>query len=128
MIASTTEMKPRLLMLSTLASALAYVPLAVAHAFLDHSIPGAGSAVHESPAQLKLWFSERLNPPFSKAEVVDGSGKRVDKGDPQVDRADPKLLRIPLPPLAPGRFRVTWRVVSVDTHVAEGEFIFDIAP
>ena len=65
---------------------------------------------------------------FSKAEVLDGSGRRVDKGDPNVDNADPRLLRISLPPLARGRYRVTWRVLSVDTHVSKGEFTFDIAP
>jgi methionine-rich copper-binding protein CopC len=75
-----------------------------------------------------LWFSERLDPPFSKAEVLDGGGNRVDKGDSQVDSTDPTLLRISLRPLAPGRYRVTWRVLSVDTHVAKGEFTFDIAP
>ena len=121
-------MKQRLLMLLTLASTLAFVPLAAAHAFLDHAIPGAGSAVHQSPAQLRLWFSQRLDPPFSTAEVLDGSGARVDKGDSQVDSADATLLRISLPPLAPGKYRVTWRVLSVDTHVAKGEFTFDIAP
>jgi methionine-rich copper-binding protein CopC len=126
MVASTTGMKRRLSVLLTLASALGFGPLAAAHAFLDHAIPGAGSAVHRSPAQLSLWFSERLDPPFSKAEVLDVSGKRVDAGDPQVDSADPKLLWISLPPLAPGRYRVAWRVQSIDTHVSKGEFTFDI--
>jgi copper resistance protein C len=115
-------------MLFALASALLTAPLAAAHAFLDHAIPGAGSAVHESPAQLKLWFSERLEPEFSTVEVLDRRGKRVDKGDPRVDSADPMLLRISLPLLASGRYNVTWRVLSVDTHVARGQFTFDIAP
>jgi methionine-rich copper-binding protein CopC len=114
--------------LFTLASTLVFVPLAAAHAFLDHAIPGVGSAVHESPSQIKLWFSERLEPEFSTVEVLDRRGKRVDKGDPQVDSADPMLLRISLPLLSPGRYRVTWRVLSVDTHVARGQFTFDIAP
>ena len=115
-------------MLFALASALVIAPLASAHAFLDHALPGIGSAVHESPAQLKLWFSERLEPEFSTVEVLDWRGKRVDKGDPQVDSADPMLLRISLPLLSPGRYSVTWRVLSVDTHIARGEFTFDIAP
>jgi len=115
-------------MLFALASALVFAPLAAAHAFLDYAIPGVGSAVHEPPAQLKLWFSERLEPEFSTVEVLDRTGKRVDKGDPQVDSADRMLLRISLPPLAPGRYRVSWRVLSVDTHVATGQFTFDIAP
>jgi len=125
----TTQMKRRLPMLLALAlSAAAFVPLAAAHAFLDHAIPGVGSAVHQSPAQLSLWFSERLDPPFSNAAVLDSDGKRVDKGDSQVDNSDPTLLRISLPPLAPGQYRVMWRVLSVDTHVAKGEFTFDVAP
>jgi methionine-rich copper-binding protein CopC len=117
-----------LLVLLTLVLSVAFIPRAEAHAFLAHAIPGAGSAVHLSPAQLRLWFSERLDPPFSKAEVLGGDGNRVDKGDSQVDSVDPTLLRISLPLLAPGRYRVRWRVLSVDTHVAEGEFTFDIAP
>ena len=121
-------MKRRLLALLVLATALAVVPLAAAHAFLDHAIPGVGSTVHESPAQLKLWFSGRLEAAFSTVQVVDRAGERVDKGDPQVDGTDPTLLRVSLPQLAPGTYRVTWRAVSVDTHVSKGEFTFDVAP
>jgi copper resistance protein C len=125
---SPNDIDRLLRVLFTLASTLVFVPLAAAHAFLDHAIPGVGSAVHESPSQIKLWFSERLEPEFSTVEVLDRRGKRVDKGDPQVDSADPMLLRISLPLLSPGRYRVTWRVLSVDTHVARGQFTFDIAP
>ena len=32
------------------------------------------------------------------------------------------------PPLAPGRYTVHWRVLSVDTHVTEGTFAFTVAP
>jgi copper resistance protein C len=125
---SATEIARSLRMLFALASALVFVPLAAAHAFLDHAIPGVASTVHEPPAQLKLWFSERLEREFSTVEVLDRSDQRIDKGDPQVDSADPTLLRISLPRLAPGRYRVTWRVLSVDTHVAKGQFTFDVAP
>jgi methionine-rich copper-binding protein CopC len=61
-------------------------------------------------------------------QVLDRSGKRVDKGDPQVDRADAALLLVSVPQLTPGTYRVTWRVLSVDTHVTEGDFTFDVAP
>jgi methionine-rich copper-binding protein CopC len=121
-------MKRRLLMLLSLAPALAWVSPAAAHAVLVRAMPAAGSEVHESPARLKLWFSERLEPAFSTVELFDGAGKRVDSGNSQVDSADRKLLQVALPKLAPGRYRATWRVVSVDTHVAKGEFTFDITP
>jgi methionine-rich copper-binding protein CopC len=112
---------------------LAFLLLAVSgtafgHAFLDHAAPAVGSAVHAPPAQVKLWFTQRLEPAFSTLRVQDADGKKVDKGDAQVDRADATLLEVSLPQLAPGTYRVTWRVLSVDTHVTEGDFTFDVKP
>jgi methionine-rich copper-binding protein CopC len=122
------NVKRWLIGLFAFASAMTFVSLAGAHAFLDHATPAVGSAVRASPAQVKLWFTQRLEPAFSTARVSDRSGKQIDKGDPQVDPADATLLRVSLPQLAPGTYRVTWRVLSVDTHVTEGDFTFDVAP
>jgi len=110
------------------ASATMFVSLAGAHAFLDHATPAVGSSVHGAPAQVKLWFTQQLEPAFSSVRVLDRSGKQVDKGDPQVDRANAMLLQVSLPQLAPGTYRVAWRVLSVDTHVTEGDFTFDVVP
>jgi methionine-rich copper-binding protein CopC len=110
------------------AQALACGPAAWAHAFLDHASPPVGSTVRASPPAVKLWFTQELEPAFSRVRVeVDGGGKRVDKDDATVD-ADATLLQVSLPKLEPGRYRVTWRVLSVDTHVTEGDFTFDVAP
>jgi methionine-rich copper-binding protein CopC len=35
---------------------------------------------------------------------------------------------MPLKPLTPGVYTVTWRAVSVDTHVTTGDFKFTVAP
>ena len=110
------------------ASVMTFVSLAGAHAFLDHATPAVGSAVRALPAQVKLWFTQKLEPAFSSVRVLDRSGKQVDKGDPQVDRADATLLRVSLPQLAPGTYRVVWRVLSVDSHVTEGDFTFNVIP
>ena len=114
------------LWVATLASTLA--PLSGAHAHLDRARPAVGSVVRESPRELKLWFTQRLEPAFSKVRVVDRKGKRVDSDDSRVDDTDAKVLRVSLPKLAPGTYRVKWRVLSVDTHVSEGDFTFDVAP
>jgi methionine-rich copper-binding protein CopC len=127
-MSSPNKMKRWLSRLLAFASAMTFVSLAGAHAFLDHATPAVGSAVRASPTQVELWFTQQLEPAFSTARVSDRSGKQVDKGDPQVDRADATLLRVSLPRLAPGTYRVTWRVLSVDTHVTEGDFTFDVAP
>ena len=99
-----------------------------AHAFLDHATPAVGSAIHGSPAQVRLWFTQELEPAFSTVKVLDRSGTQVDKQDKQVDRANPALLQVSLPELAPGKYRVVWRALSVDTHVTEGDFTFDVVP
>jgi methionine-rich copper-binding protein CopC len=99
-----------------------------AHAFLDHAAPAVGSVIHGSPAQVRLWFTQELEPAFSTVKVLDRNGTQVDKQDKQVDRANPALLQVSLPELAPGKYRVVWRALSVDTHVTEGDFTFDVVP
>jgi len=101
---------------------------AEAHAFLDHADPRVGSTVRTPPAQVRLWFTQDLEPAFSSAQLVNEVGQRVDKGDSQVDPSDAALLRISLPLLPPGTYKVIWRVLSVDTHVTEGDFSFRVAP
>lgn len=109
-------------------AALAATPATFAHAFLDRATPAVGSTVHGPPAEVRLWFTQELEPAFSTLRVVDASGRQVDRRDRQVDSGDRTLLRVSLPPLAPGIYRVVWRVLSVDTHVTEGEHTFEIAP
>ena len=101
---------------------------ATAHAFLDHADPRVGSTVKNPPAQVRLWFTQSLEPAFSGAQVLNDAEQRVDKADSQVDSSDRTLLRISLPPLAPGTYKVIWRVLSVDSHVTEGDFTFRVAP
>jgi hypothetical protein len=124
----STGMKRFRLALLVLACVPGFVPSAGAHAFLDHALPAVGSAVHAPPSQVKLWFTQRLEPAFSRLSVADQGGKQVDKGDARVDAGDGTLLWVSLPPLAPGTYRVTWRVLSVDTHVTEGDFTFEVEP
>lgn len=114
--------------LTTLTFLLAGATIAGAHAFLERADPRVGSTVRTSPVQVRLWFTEQLEPAFSSVRVVNQGGEQVDKGDAQVDPAAPKQLRISLSPLPPGTYKVIWRVLSVDTHVTEGDFTFRVAP
>ena len=110
------------------ALACAFAAPAAAHAFLDHALPAVGSTVHAPPKTVRLWFTEQLEPAFSRVRVLDASGKEVDAGDSHVDASDATILTASLPTLAPGTYKVVWRVVSVDTHVTEGDFTFDVKP
>jgi copper resistance protein C len=99
-----------------------------AHSFLERAEPRAGSTVKAAPTEVRLRFTERLEAAFSTVRVTDEAGKRVDRGEAQMDAGAPRELRIPLGPLAPGRYAVHWRVLSVDSHVVEGSFTFRVAP
>jgi len=117
----------RLALLFAMLAALA-AGEAFPHAFLDRALPAVGSAVHGTPGQVKLWFSQELEPAFSTVKVLDRNGNQVDRMDKRVDGGDATLLTVSLPPLAPGIYRVVWRVLSVDTHVTEGDFTFELTP
>lgn len=99
---------------------------AFAHAFLDHALPAVGSTVHEPPREVRLVFTERLEPAFSTVRVLDHDGKQVDTGS-HLDPADTTVLMANVPTLPPGTYRVVWRAVSVDTHVTEGDYTFEVA-
>jgi copper resistance protein C len=99
-----------------------------AHVSLQRAVPAADSIVHGSPGEIRLWFSHRIEAAFSTVRVVDRQGRQVDRLDKQSDPSDPTVLRVSLPPLAAGTYRVHWRVVSVDTHVISGSFEFAVQP
>ncbi len=96
-----------------------------AHAFLDHAEPRAGSTVVTPPEKVTLCFSEPIEPSFSRIEVRDAAGRRVDTGEVEHPAAD--TLRVTLRPLLPGTYRVHWVATSVDAHETRGGFRFSVA-
>jgi len=106
--------------------ALTSVPPVHGHAFLDHAEPRVGSTVQAPPAEVKIWFTQEIEQAFSSVNVRDAKGERVNTADSRVDATDHTLLRVPLEALPPGNYKVEWRVVSVDTHVTEGDFVFHV--
>ena len=99
---------------------------AFAHAFLDHAVPPVGATVTASPPTLLLFFSERIEPLFSGVALATAAGNPVTTGAAAIDPNNPAALVLPLPQLKPGRYRVNWHVVSVDTHRSEGSYEFSV--
>ena len=97
-----------------------------AHAFLERADPAVGSTVQTSPSEVRIRFTENIEPAVSSVQVLDASGTEVDKRDLHLDRSDHALLHISLPQLGVGTYKVVWRVVSVDTHVTNGNFTFRV--
>jgi copper resistance protein C len=94
-----------------------------AHARLTGSEPVANAKV-KSAGQIKLHFSESLEPAFSSASLTDAAGKTV-----PVSRSvgSDTITLLPLT-LKPGAYKVTWHSVGQDTHRLTGSFGFTVIP
>ena len=100
--------------------------VAAGHAVLQRAEPRVESTQKRSPDEVKLYFTERLEPAYSAVRVLNDRGVQIDRRDSRVDRANPALLRATLPPLPAGTYTVRWRVLSIDADVTEGTFTFRI--
>ncbi|MBA1244816.1 copper homeostasis periplasmic binding protein CopC [Pseudomonas japonica] len=96
-----------------------------AHAHLQAPSPAEGSTV-AAPAELRLTFTEGVEPAFSEVTLTDSTGNSTKA---QVHRADNDtvvLVATPATPLHAGSWTVHWKVVSVDTHRSEGQYTFNV--
>ena len=98
-----------------------------AHAFLRRAAPGVGATVHAAPDNLRLWFTEQLEIPLCRVEVVYSDGHSVLAGKLRMAPHNRKELIAPLKKSLPtGRYRVQWKAVSTDRHVTHGNFMFKL--
>ena len=130
-------MNPQIHRLNTLGKNLVLTALlsfaamtqARAHAFLDHTDPVVGSTIKQVPTEVRLWYTQGLEPAFSRVQIFDAAGKEVDKKNVHLDAKNDHLMIVSLPAgLSAGAYKVVWRVVSVDTHPTEGSFKFLVQP
>ncbi len=99
---------------------------AYAHAQLIKAEPAQRANVATAPTRVALWFDEEIEGDYASLAVVDASGKPVTEVKPAIASDDPKLLVLPLPALAPGKYTVTYRVLSVDGHVVNDAYDFTV--
>jgi copper transport protein len=112
-------------MIAVVAMLLGTRRLALAHATLVSSDPRANSVLTSSPGQIRLVFSEELEPTLARVSLVDGDGHTIPLA-PSGDPHDVHALIAPVDHLADGAYRVVWRVVSADGHPVDGSFVFRI--
>lgn len=96
---------------------------AFAHARLTDSAPTANASV-KSPGQIRLHFSEPLEPAFSGATLRDAGGKAV----PVSTAVGAAGITLIAPTLRPGAYTVEWHSVGHDTHRVSGHFTFKVMP
>ncbi|HEU5229589.1 MAG TPA: copper resistance protein CopC [Ktedonobacteraceae bacterium] len=107
-----------------------FFPLtSAAHSVLLRSDPARDAVLNEAPSQVRLWFSEDLNPTFSTASVTNSHNQKVDTGQSHVSSSDPRELDVQLSPNLPTSvYIVIWRSQSAaDGHVLTGSFLFTVA-
>lgn len=82
----------------------------------------------KSPTEIKIWFTQQPEHAFSTIKVLNADGKQVDRNVTRTDPDDRKALVVSVPKLAPGTYKVVWKVLSIDTHRTQGDFKFTIKP
>ncbi|CCE05913.1 Copper resistance protein CopC precursor [Bradyrhizobium sp. STM 3843] len=102
---------------------LSTVGKADAHAELAHAEPRVGNKVATPPREVTLWFTQKLEPAFSKITVTNAAGARVDSGKTRVSG---EQMSVSLRGGGAGLYHVNWHVLSVDTHTTEGNFTFQV--
>ena len=112
-----------------LACALVLPASALAHATLVRTAPLGSKILTAPPSEVRLTYSEAVEPRFAIVSVTDAAGKRVTDGVPTRARTDSHTLVTPLRPHLPeGWYLVFWRVISADGHPVRGAFTFAVGP
>ena len=99
-----------------------------AHAVLDHSQPEANAVLDASPAEIRLWMTEPVEPRYSTLQLRNSAGDMVAVPPAAFDSADPNQMYVAPVQLAPGLYTVVWTTVSAaDGHRSQGSFPFMVA-
>jgi len=101
---------------------------AFAHAQLEKAAPPVGGTV-ASPTEIRLEFSEGVEPHFSGVTLTSAGGASVPLGAAKTEASNPAVLIVPITKaLTAGAYTVHWHAVSVDTHHTQGTFQFTVKP
>jgi methionine-rich copper-binding protein CopC len=101
---------------------------AMYHNHLVKSSPMAGESLTTSPAEIRLWFSERPEIPFTSVTLLTSDSTKI-ATIKAVKTTDSMAVAAPLAsPLKPGTYLVTWRTAGSDGHAIRGTYRFTIAP
>lgn len=102
------------------------VTSALAHSQLVKAEPPRRAVLTKPPTQIRLWFNEKVEGDYASLVVLDARKQPITETKPTLASDDQKSIVLPLPELAPGKYSVKFRVLSVDGHVVESTFDFTI--
>ena len=108
--------------------ALVFPAIASAHAVLIRTVPLGNKILPAAPPEVRLTYSEPIEPRFAIVSVTDAGGNLVTAAPPSRARDDPDTLVVPLRQIPQGWYLVFWRVISADGHPVRGAFTFAVGP
>ncbi len=114
------------LVVATLGVLIAFPGFAGAHAGLDNSIPAASSVLAEGPDTIVLDFDEPIESTLASIDLFDDTAERIEVGEAVAVGGDGSIVSAPVPELDDGTYAVVWRVTSLDGHVIDGAFSFQV--
>lgn len=97
-----------------------------AHVHMNKSQPDKGEVLTAAPAVVQLWFSGGVSAEWSKVEVTDAKGERVDSGAVSNISGDANSLQINLKPIGSGNYVIKWNAVAGDGHRIKGSSPFSV--
>jgi hypothetical protein len=103
-----------------------YASGAHAHAKVETAEPKADSELSQSPKEIRLRFSDTLEPAFTKITLLDAKNVAIKLPKAVVDRADAKTVSAQLPALRAGQYIVRWSTMTRDSHKVKGEYHFKV--
>jgi len=103
-----------------------HVAPALAHAALVKAEPPRRAVLAKPPTHVQLWFNEEIESAYASLAVLDAGKNPVTAVKPELASNDLKSIVLPLPELAPGKYSVKFRVLSLDGHVIQSSFDFTV--
>ena len=97
-----------------------------AHATLKSASPAKDAVVTTAPKEISLQFNEKLEAGFSNARLFDSTGREVTADKASMDAADPSVMKLSVPALAPGKYKVEYVSVGHDGHRRKGNYAFTV--
>ena len=98
---------------------------AAAHAVLLETTPGSNETVPDPPGTISLKFNEPVSAQLGGVKVFPTEGDEIRPENVETS-PDGTTVTAHLPPLEPGAYAVSWRVVSTDAHPIRGAFTFAV--
>ncbi len=98
---------------------------AYAHSEFTSSNPTNGAVLKESPKNIEISFSDKINLSFDSFRLLDSDSKQIKTKMPKVEKTGNSMI-VEIPKLKDGHYVVVYSIVSEDSHVIKGAISFSV--